>query len=82
MDDEEDELINSPLECTVTRDGVGVRICIYRGAREEGWLLEVEDAQGGSTVWEDRFASDQAALDEAMQTIELEGIQSFSVAPQ
>jgi hypothetical protein len=80
MDDEEDELINSPHACTVTRDGVSVRIWIYRGAREEGWTLEVEDAQGGSTVWDDRFASDQAALDEAMQTIESDGIQSFTVA--
>jgi hypothetical protein len=77
---EADELITSPLARKITRDGVTVGICIYRGASEDGWLLEVEDQDGGSTVWDDRFPSDQAALDEAMQIIETEGIQVFAAA--
>lgn len=71
------EIINSPLECQVTKDGVTVSICIYRAETEPEWILEVEDAAGGSTVWDDRFPTDRAALDEAMRTIEEDGIGCF-----
>ncbi len=76
----EDELINSPLERKVTQDGITVGIYIYRSASEVGWILEIEDQDGGSSVWDDRFATDQAALDEAMTTIETDGIRSFAQA--
>jgi hypothetical protein len=76
------ELIKSPLERKITRDGITVRICIYRGSEEAGWILEVEDQDGGSTVWDDRFPTDQAALDEAMQAIEADGIGSFADSPR
>ena len=66
----EDELIYSPLQFKVTRDGVTVDISIYRSASEVDWILEVEDHTGGSTVWDDRFPADQTALDEAMSAIE------------
>src|SRR5690349_9081693 len=69
---------HSPLECEVTRDGITVEICIYRGPEDPGWLLEVVDEEGGSTIWEDHLASDQEALDLAMKTIEEEGIETFS----
>ena len=75
---DQDELVTSPLEREITQDGVTVGICIYRGASEVGWILEIEDQDGGSTVWDDRFPTDQAALDEAMTTIETEGIGSFA----
>lgn len=78
--DDDYELISSPLEREVVRDGVTVRICIYRGEPENEWTLEIEDHTGGSTVWDDRFPTDQAALDEAMNTIEAEGIASFAAA--
>ena len=73
-----DDLINSPLERSVERDGVTVRICIYRGPEDPGWLLEIEDHLGGSTVWQEPFPIDQEALDEALQAIESEGISSFA----
>ena len=72
------ELISSPLEQEVTRDGVTVGVFIYRGAADDGWILEVEDQDGGSSVWDDRFPTDQAALDEALRTIDIEGIGSFA----
>jgi hypothetical protein len=75
---DEYELIASPLSRKITRDGVTVGICIYRGVNEDGWLLEVEDQDGGSTVWEDTFTTDQSALDEAMRVIETEGIEVFA----
>jgi len=52
----------SPLERKVERDGVWVKISIFRGADDPGWLLEIEDHLGGSTVWDDPFETDQAAL--------------------
>lgn len=70
---------HSPLERTITRDGVSVRVSIYRGPEDPGWILEIEDERGGSTAWDDLFDSDRAALDEALQTIEHEGIQSLIV---
>ena len=68
---------HSPLERDITRDDATVRICIYRGQDDPGWILEIEDELGGSTCWEDLFDSDQAALDEALRSIDEEGIGTF-----
>jgi len=74
---DEGELVHSPLERSVTEGDVTVKICIYHGRVEDEWLLEVEDHLGGSTVWDDPFPTDQAALDEALATIEREGLARF-----
>jgi len=37
----------------------------------------VVDETGTSTVWDDLFPTDQAALDEALKTIREEGIGTF-----
>jgi uncharacterized protein len=74
------KLVFSTLSNRITRDGVTVDVQIYRGKDEEGWLLEVVDHLGGSTVWDDRFPTDVQALQEAMATIEAEGIASFAAA--
>jgi uncharacterized protein len=66
----------SPLSQSVTRDGKTVQIDIYENG-EGGWILEVVDAYGNSTVWDDSFASDQQALDEALITIDENGIDSL-----
>lgn len=63
----------SPLCQDIERDGKTVRVDIYKDT-EGGWLLEVVDEFNNSTVWDDPFNSDQAALDEALDTIEKEGI--------
>ena len=70
----------SPLAQSVTRDGKTVRIAIYEDG-EDGWLLEVLDEYGNSTVWDDSFASDQEALEEALKTIDEEGIDSLIAVP-
>ena len=67
---DEYKIIHSPLEKRITRDGMSVQVLIYRGEGEGGWLLEIVDHLGGSTVWDDRFSTDQAAFDEAMATID------------
>jgi hypothetical protein len=75
--DDEYKIINSPLSRKVTRDGTTIEVLIYRGEHEAAWILEVVDHAGGSTVWEDNFATEQDALNEVYQTIATEGIGSF-----
>jgi hypothetical protein len=83
MTEEDDPQIeSSPLCTSVTRDGVTVRVEIYRLAGSgEGWSLEVVDQDGTSTVWKDLFANDQDAYAEVSQTLETEGIRSFAGSP-
>ncbi len=78
---EEYEVENSPLSQKVSRDGMTVEVLIYRGKNDPGWMLEVVDQEGGSTVWEDWFPTAEKALAEAMDTIETEGIASFLQDP-
>jgi hypothetical protein len=74
---DEYRLINSPLSRKMTRDGMTIEVLIYRGEDDPDWHLEVVDQEGGSTVWEGTFSTDQQALDEVLQTVENEGIASF-----
>lgn len=78
--DDDFELEMSPLCQSLTTDGRTVKIEIYKS--EHGtWILEIEDEYGNSTVWDDRFDSDTAALSEAKNAIAEEGIASF-VGPE
>ena len=72
----EPELIMSPLCQSMTHDGHTIQIEIYR-SDSSGWILEVVDELGNSTVWQDEFASDGKALDELHRTIREEGITSM-----
>ncbi len=56
------------------RWSVNVEIC---HDREGGWILQIEDGRGNTTVWTDPFATEQAALDAAIEAIDTEGIESF-----
>jgi hypothetical protein len=76
---EDPEIEYSPLCEEVSRDGITVKLQIYRlKGGPEGWSLEVVDYKDSSTVWEDLFATDQDARDEFYRTLEMEGIHSFS----
>lgn len=76
MTDDDQYPEHSPLGQSLTRDGKTVRVEIYEDG-EGGWLLEVVDEYGNSTVWDEPFHSDRAALDEALKTIDEEGIDSL-----
>lgn len=77
--DDDPEIENSPLSTDIKRDGMTVRVEIYRiKGCAEGWSLEVIDHTGASTVWNDLFATDRDAYAEFDQTLENEGIRSFS----
>jgi uncharacterized protein len=73
---EDIEIIHSPLQQTYSADGHSLRIQIYRSA-DSLWILEVVDEGGTSTVWDDPFETDKAALEAAFLAIEEEGIASF-----
>lgn len=77
---EQDLPLSSPLCRPVTSDGRIVRVEIYTH-EDGGWILEVVDELNNSTVWDDAFATDQAALDEALRTIREEGIESLIGPP-
>ena len=70
------KLINSPLSRTVEENGDRVEIAIYR-LEDTDWSLEIVAADGCSTVWDNLFDSDEAALAEALSAIKDEGIKSF-----
>ncbi len=78
--DDDMPIIYSPLNRTASRNGRSVEVEIYR-AENEDWILEVVDEHGNSTVWDDLFPTDQAALDEAMRTIDEQGIDAVIGPP-
>lgn len=69
----QESLTVSPLGQRVTRDATAVEVEIY-GDGKGAWLLEVVDEFGNSTVWDDPFPTDSAALAEALNVIDSEGI--------
>ena len=77
---DEHDLIHSPLQKNHTVGTHTVEICIYR-MPHTAWTLEVIDEHGNSTVWDDTFGTDQAALDEVMRTIRDDGIESLIGEP-
>jgi hypothetical protein len=67
------KLITSSLSRFVEENGDRVEIAIYR-LEDTDWSLEIVAADGCSTVWDDLFASDEAALAEALSAIKDEEI--------
>lgn len=76
MNDDNIELIHSPLTRTHSAEGHTLRIEIYRGASEP-WILEIVDELGTSTVWDEAFDTDTAALEAAFEEIQAEGVHAF-----
>ncbi len=73
---EEPTLEMSLLCQSISSEGNTVHIDIFR--LEGGlWALEIEDEYGNSTVWDDEFESDSAALTEAQKSIAEQGIKTF-----
>ena len=68
------KIIISPLSGKVTSQGITVDVIIVRLETASEWSLEVVALEGTSTVWDDLFPSDQAALAEFTRTLEDEGI--------
>lgn len=75
MSDPDPKIIRSPLSRWFESDGVTVNVDIYRLEGSEGWTLELIDENWNSVLWDDLFATDQAALDEF-----LTGVQEIGLA--
>jgi hypothetical protein len=73
---DEIEIIMSPLCQSFERDGITLQIEIYCSSESE-WSLEVVNPSNTSIVWNDTFQSDKAALEEFLQTVKIDGVQSF-----
>lgn len=65
---------DSPLSRKVESNGKSIEVLIYSNG-DGKWILEAVDEFNGSTVWEDPFLTDQAALDELNDTIKTDGIE-------
>ncbi len=57
--------------------GHNLSIEIYKLEGGVGWSLEVVDEEDTSTVWDDLFDTDQAALDEVLKAINEDGLSAF-----
>jgi hypothetical protein len=77
---EEIELIESPLSGPFQGDGIIVDVHIYKIQGGE-WTLEVVDADGDSTVWEDSFETDEEALAQFIEDFETEGLEAI-ISPE
>lgn len=77
MNDNDPEIIHSDLSGLITRDGITVRVNIFRLADEQGWQLEVVNELGTSEVWDDPFESDADAMAAFELVVEQEGIETF-----
>jgi hypothetical protein len=71
------DIIRSPLSQTFTHDGVTVQVEIYKLDGSDGWTLELVDEEGGSTVWQDTFATDVDAFAEFTDGVEQLGLEKL-----
>ena len=74
--DDDFELEMSPLCQEISSGGKTIQVDIY-GNGEGKWILEVQDEYGNSTVWDEHFETDKAALTEAKKSILEETIGTF-----
>ena len=78
MSDADPNIVTSSLSRGVTGDGITVRVEIYRLEHEPGkWVLEVVNAAGTSTVWDDAFATDEDAYEAFCDALDTDGFASF-----
>jgi uncharacterized protein len=74
-----DKVVEFPkkeLSKEIRKGNKWVRIDVY-GDDEGGWLLEIVDEYWNSTCWDEPFKSAQEAMNEGINAIENEGIESF-----
>jgi uncharacterized protein len=74
MSDDDYKIEYSSLCQNFSEGSVTVQVQIYRGEDDPGWILEVVDQEGNSTVWDDRFATDGDALIRFIKTVTAEGL--------
>ena len=73
---DEKEIITSLLQQHYSENGKTVEVCIYR-LPDTSWTLEIVDEYNNSTVYDDEFVTDEAALALFLAEVEAEGIEAF-----
>jgi hypothetical protein len=68
------KIVRSPLSRRFESDGITVNVDIYRLEGSGGWTLELVDANWNSVVWDELFATDQAALEEFLTGVKEIGL--------
>jgi|TARA_B110000238_G_C15948775_1_gene362284 predicted RNA-binding protein (virulence factor B family) len=78
MDDDEDygEINYSPLSQDIIIDGQAVNVFIYEDV-DGRWILEAEDVNKNSYLWNETFTTDQLALNEINDVLKNEGVESL-----
>lgn len=71
------KIIDSPVSRVIKNGSRQVEVRISRPETEKRWSLQIVAGNGCLTVWDKIFASDEAALDDALEVIEEDGIASF-----
>ncbi|WP_412505959.1 hypothetical protein [Roseovarius sp. SYSU LYC5161] len=77
IDDDEPEIIYSEHSGDYLLEGERLEVLIYKTDRYPEWILEVVNANGTSTVWDDPFIADGVAWRVFLHTVEEEGIRAF-----
>jgi hypothetical protein len=77
MGQDDPNLVTSALSRRLIKDGHTVEINIFRLEHEAFWSLEVVNAEGTSTVWDELFATDSDAYTEFERTVAREGMKAF-----
>ena len=70
-------IISSDLSQSVMVDGLRFEINIFCTEGQDFWRLEVLNYKGKSFIWDDPFATDQAALGAALEAFERLGAAGF-----
>ena len=77
--DQDPEVEFSSLCRPVTRDGLTIRVAIYRVPEHDArWSLEVIDQKDASTVWDDLFDTDEEAYAAFEKALAEEGISGLT----
>jgi uncharacterized protein len=77
VDDRDPNVVYSGLGGVITEEGVTVELSIHRLEGQPGWAMEVVNQEGTSTVWNELFETDDAALVEFRRTVDEEGMKEF-----
>ena len=70
------KLPESEISKEIERNGLKVKIEVYRGGNDD-WILEIVDEQWNSTIWDEGFSNAEEALKTGISAIEKEGIKTF-----
>lgn len=74
MSKRDPKIVRSALSCKFTADGMTIDVEIYQLEGAVGWVLELAEPDGSSTVWEELFPTDQAAWEEFEQGVREVGL--------